>query len=61
MHKKPLEHRIRIIKLDSENWEDEAEKIEELADEMQEEGFALMNVSTPNSKVALVVFTRPRR
>lgn len=61
MHKRPLEHKVKVVRLDSKEWDGDADKIAKLADEMQDEGFTLANILAPNDKIALVVFTRPRR
>lgn len=61
MHKRPLEHKIKVIDMDSRHWTTDGDKIAKAADEMQRDGFTLVNVFAPTDKVALLMFTRPRR
>lgn len=61
MHKRPLEHKIKVIQMDSKYWSTDGDEIAKEADEMHRDGFTLVNVFAPTDKVALLMFTRPRR
>lgn len=60
MAKRKAEHRAVYISMNATEWSDELRKIEKCCDGMQEEGWTLRTMAWPDSKNAVLVFTRPR-
>lgn len=61
MGKRDIKHKAVYIKMDASSWNDEIEKIEQVCDDMQEEGWTLLTMAFASDKSAVLMFTRPKK
>lgn len=61
MDKRKPQHKAVYISMDSDEWGPECRKIEKCCDGMVEKGWSLLAMAWPDSKNAILVFTRPAR
>lgn len=60
MGKRDIKHKAVYIKMNASSWDGEINKIEQVCDKMQEEGWALLTMAFANEKSAVLMFTRPK-
>ena len=59
MAKRRTEHKTVHMEMPGPDWGDDMKRIERCCDDMQGKGWALLTMSWPDMKNAVLMFTRP--